>query len=324
MAQTPFENFIAAFGLKSKDSRAVDVVAGCPVSLKFGKRDVTIRTAMDKEQFEAVKDALNASLASSGIKEARFYNGFVQFELSSPGGAIEDYTLIRNAIQTYIAPASAQRPCPICGKGSCDMAAFHDFSDDTNPLNEFVRVHASCHAQAVEQAQARITSGAGSYLRGILGALLGAALVLAICFLIVMVSDTVIALLFVAVTGAAGIGYRLLNGPYGAKGTITFVVVSILAFAGYIYVECAHYIAQYYELSIFAVLPEFEAVVQTAFSPVYLAEDWFQIIFFIVGLVLAAIASPASAKSALNDIQGFESMVLPLDDAGELPQPVNR
>lgn len=323
MAQTLLEGFVSAFGLRSNGSVAVDLVAGCPISLKFGKRDVTIRTAMEQGQYEAIRDALNASLASSGIEKASFNKGFVQFTLSKPDSAIEQYALLRNAIQAYIAPVSAQRPCPVCGGGSCDIAAFHDFSDGPSPINEFVRTHASCHAKTVEQARTRISSGEGNYPLGVLGAILGAVLVLAVSFLIVVLADTVFGVLFIAVAAAAGVGYRLFNGPYGLKGTLTIIAVSILAFAGYIYIECSHYIATYLAISIFDVIPQFEAVAQTAFSLDYLAEDWFQIIFFVVGLVLAAITSPSSVKSALGDIQGYESMVLPLGNQ-ELPRIADR
>lgn len=320
MAQTMLESFVGAFGLRSNGSMAVDLVAGCPVSLNFGKRDVTVKTAMEKEQFEAVEDALNASLASSGIGKATFDKGFVQFVLNRLDKAVEEYSALRGAIQTYVAPASSQLPCPACGMGSCDIAAFHDFSEDSlSSRNEFVRTHASCHAKIVEQSRTRISSGEGNYPLGILGAILGAVLVLAVSFLIVMLADTVFAILFAAVPFAAGMGYRLFKGPYGLKGILTIAVISILAFAGYIYIECSHFIAAYLEISIFYVMSQFEAVVQTAFSPEYLAEDWFQIISFVVGLVLSIIVNPASAKLALNDIQGFESMVLPLGNQ-ELPQ----
>lgn len=318
------ESFVGAFGLRSNGSMAVDLVAGCPVSLNFGKRNVTVKTAMEKEQFEAVEDALNASLASSGIGKAIFDKGFVQFVLNRLDKAVEEYSALRGAIQTYIAPASSQLPCPACGMGSCDIAAFHDFSEDSlSSRNEFVRTHASCHAKIVEQSRTRISSGEGNYPLGILGAILGAVLVLAVSFLIVVLADTVFGVLFIAVAAAAGIGYRLFNGPYGLKGTLTIIAVSILAFAGYIYIECSHYIATYLAISIFDVIPQFEAVAQTAFSLDYLAEDWFQIIFFVVGLVLAAITSPSSVKSALGDIQGYESMVLPLGNQ-ELPRIADR
>ena len=81
---------------------------------------------------------------------------------------------------------------------------------------------------------------------------------------------------------------------------VTVTLCSILSMALYLFCEMVYLIAQYYELTIGEVLKQWSAVIQIAFSPDNLAESWFQLIFFLVGLAWFLIKRPLSKQKVVD------------------------
>lgn len=143
-------------------------------------------------------------------------------------------------------------------------------------------------------------SGQGNLAMGIIGALSGAVLFMAIALAIGIFAERSYGWFFVLATFAALGGYKLFHGPYGRTGMVTVTLCSILSMVLYLFCEMVYLIAQYYELAIGEVLKQWPAVIQIAFSLDNLAESWFQLIFFLGGLAWFLIKRPLSKQKVVG------------------------
>ena len=127
-------------------------------------------------------------------------------------------------------------------------------------------------------------SGQGNLAMGIIGALAGAVLFMAIALAIGIFAERSYGWFFVLATFAALGGYKLFHGPYGRTGMVTVTLCSILSMVLYLFCEMVYLIAQYYELAIGEVLKQ----------------SWFQLIFFLGGLAWFLIKRPLSKQKVVG------------------------
>ncbi len=131
---------------------------------------------------------------------------------------------------------------------------------------------------------------------------------MALALLLVVLTQRVYGWLFVLGCYAAVAGYKLLKGPYGTAGTITVVVSSILSFLIYMCCEMVYWLQDYFDMSVGEILGYPGDVFSLTFSVENLAESWFQILFFVIGLVIVIVRRPLSQQNVLNEIETMESL----------------
>ena len=288
-----FKLLSEAYGLTWSGGIAAEVIDGCPVTLKEDRYYVQVSAYMPERVYEAKHEIFNEQMkAVKGVK-----CGFdkktsrITTVLSQPNRVVEQYGALREIIKQYAAPYVEEDKCPYCGQGECDMAAIYN--------NQYRRVHVRCHQYHTDRTRDVVLSGQGNLAMGIIGALAGAVLFMAIALAIGIFAERSYGWFFVLATFAALGGYKLFHGPYGRTGMVTVTLCSILSMVLYLFCEMVYLIAQYYELAIGEVLKQWPAVIQIAFSPDNLAESWFQLIFFLGGLAWFLIKRPLSKQKVV-------------------------
>lgn len=117
---------------------------------------------------------------------------------------------------------SSVSQCPVCGGQNCDILL--------NWKGFYRPAHQSCVepvlAAGVETAQHKIENG--SYLTGILGALVGSFLGAIPSFLSIWFGNRVFALLFALIPLGAYFGYKLAHGKMNRLVTVVTIVVSFI------------------------------------------------------------------------------------------------
>ena len=135
-----------------------------------------------------------------------------------------------------IAPADS---CVICGGGTPESLCFTD---------SFQPVHAACLRQSAAdlRAKAEADQANGSYLTGLLGAVIGAIVGAIPSILLLLATDYISALLFALVPLAAMFGYRKMKGKNDKVGIFIVIVASVLAVFFMVYALLVIQVAKMY------------------------------------------------------------------------------
>ena len=173
-----FKLLSEAYGLTWSGGIAAEVIDGCPVTLKEDRYYVQVSAYMPERVYEAKHEIFNEQMkAVKGIK-----CGF-------------DKKTSRKIIKQYAAPYVEEDKCPYCGQGECDMAAIYN--------DQYRRVHVRCHQYHTDRTRDVVLSGQGNLAMGIIGALAGAVLFMAIALAIGIFAERSYGWFFVLATFAA-------------------------------------------------------------------------------------------------------------------------
>ncbi len=112
--------------------------------------------------------------------------------------------------------------CPVCGQNDCDSAAPNG--------NVFRLVHIDCLARNAEKAQNAKEENdfSGSYITGLIGALLGMIVGTLPSLLVIILSNTVYSLLMALIPICAYFGYKLLRGKMNAAALVISIIMAVL------------------------------------------------------------------------------------------------
>ena len=138
--------------------------------------------------------------------------------------------------------------CAISGAPNPDSLCpiYHGYSGSYQP------VCASAVRSRNLETQERLETNenSGSYLLGILGAVLGMLVGLIPNVLTILFTETIYAMLFALVPLAAMFGYKLFRGKMNTVSVVVVIVVSLLGVVLIPYIEFVYYILQSYSLSL--------------------------------------------------------------------------
>lgn len=187
------------------------------VAVRVDKKDKQLR----KDIQRAVKEN-NSGHSLGCLNNGSFMSFLVKFNKKSPyeqqfAGFMRAITL---ALRQYgIGPACT---CSVCGGGSPDSLCV---------MESYQPVHSAClkgmAAETREKAEENRENG--SYLTGIIGAVLGMLVGLIPSLLTIMLADTIYGVLFALVPMASAWGYRKFKGKM-SRGSIAIIV--LLSFIG--------------------------------------------------------------------------------------------
>lgn len=295
-----FKLLSEAYGLTWSGGMAAEVIDGCPVTLNEDRYYVLVTAYMPERVYEARRDEMNAQLKAVNATKCGFdkKTSRISILLSQPKRVVEQYGVIRGLIKQYAVPYVEEDKCPYCGQGECDMVAVYN--------DRYRRVHMRCHQQQTDMTRNVVLSGQGNLAMGIVGALAGAVLFMAIALVIAAITDKSYGWFFVLATFAALAGYKLLHGPYGRAGMITVTLCSILSMALYLVCEMVYIIIQYNDVTIGEVLQQWPLVIRLAVSMDNLKASWFQLIFFLGGLVWFLIKKPLSKQKIVGTMDEMD------------------
>lgn len=291
--------------LRHTDSMAVDLVGKCPVTLAVSTgNSVSVKFPMEKEAFDQSKAEIAQRVKAYKVGAPAYQGGMVVLDLINWKSAKEAYEGVREVIRELAAPASGDAVCPYCGQGGCDTAALKD--------GLYAKMHERCRGENEERERERI-EGSGNYFTGLLGALGGALLVLAVSLLLIVLTHTSFGWLYAFSTVVAMVGYLACKGRYGIAGAFLVGGCSLLAFVAFLYAEALFFLSEagiYFNMSNF--LEELLALTEIVFSLDYLAESWFEILFFVIGLVLTFMGRPLSKAKRAGELDQMAALAVPL------------
>lgn len=231
-----------------------------PISWRYA---VEIAVRLEKQSGGSVVAAVRKATkvtCPKGIKALATIKNGLRFE--SALNSKEDYepqlTVILDAAvnalrQNGVEPADT---CAVCGASGVDSNCL---------IDTFQPVHAACVRNLKEDtiAAAERNENQGSYLLGIIGAILGMLLGLIPNVLSIVFGDRIWSLLFALVPLAAMFGYRKLKGKQNAAAIVIVVILSLI---GVVVLECiinCIYLMQEYQVDFGAAL---SAILQFLFT----------------------------------------------------------
>jgi len=180
--------------------------------------------------------------AVKGTAEIASYPQRLLFKFKKKVDPVEAVSACVNAAQEAgLEPAQS---CSFCKQSGCDAAA---------PLAVGIRpVHRSCVRQAVESAndQAEHAENSGSYLTGIIGALLGMMAGCVPTLLTIFLLERIIVLVVALIPLGAYYGYKLLRGKLNKAAIVITCLMSVLGVFFMGFVEVALSFKDYYDLTV--------------------------------------------------------------------------
>ena len=134
--------------------------------------------------------------------------------------------------------------CAVCGGGTPESLCV---------VNTYQPVHAACMRQKVEtiREQAEDNKENGSYLTGLVGALLGGLVGSLIPILVLIGTNTISAFLYALIPLAAMFGYRKFKGKSDKISIVIVVLISILFVAVIDFVYLAYLFQQHFHANFF-------------------------------------------------------------------------
>ena len=280
----------------------------CPVTVRGeGNGIASVSVPMTDALWAGAGQELAARIKEETKLKPVFRGGKLTVNLTKASRAAEQYEAIRAAVSDDLASRASLVPCPCCGQGGCDMAAVVQ--------DQYVRMHRRCYEARRQAEDARIASQ-GSYGKGLLGALLVSAAFAAVAILLVVLVQKTYGYLFAVLPFAAALGYEKAHGRYGGGGMAVSLAASAAGMAIYLYGVMFWMLtdAGYSLGTCFAnILP----IGVDVFSPYFLKERAFELIFYAVGIALVCAMRPLSRKKLAQQAQAVAALARPLTEGGE-------
>ena len=216
-------------GLTQKGNGYTGIVKGFPVLVTDAKKAVTCAIQTDIRPKNSVMKKLKELRKST--KSAILWNDHVmrltvnkqETAEGSPAQVLDRFLEIIS--REGVAPLDR---CPICNKSGCDAAA---------PMGGVMALaHMDCLKQRAEKTKARLEDGefSGSYLTGIIGALLGAIVGTLPNLLLIVFLQRVFALAMCLIPICAYYGYKLFGGK---RNKFAIVISIVMAVAGVMLIQ---------------------------------------------------------------------------------------
>lgn len=254
MDQSAWESYASGRGYRCMGNVTVGVYAGYPFqgTLRTGKIDVmTVIFRVAK----APKGKLVRGAKKELPKGGGLVAGVDRVTLTCSGregDLIQNFESSMRVVTDMLREASVSVPevCPLCRKKDCDALALVD---------GYVPVHRACCQQGAYDTvtKAELNKIQGSYVTGLVGALLGAFVGSIPSILTIWFLERIWALLYALIPLCAYWGYKLLRGKRTRGSVVLVIIASILALFAMEQVHFYMLIVDYWGVwpSIFATIP---------------------------------------------------------------------
>lgn len=208
-------------------------------AVRADKQDKTLAKSLRNELRQQLGKGLSAVLNQGSAIQFTY-----RFDNKSP----QEQQFVR-AADAIAAALSAHglhpaNTCAVCGGGTPESLCV---------VNTYQPVHAACMRQKVEtiREQAEDNKENGSYLTGLVGALLGGLVGSLIPILVLIGTNTISAFLYALIPLAAMFGYRKFKGKSDKISIVIVVLISILFVAVIDFVYLAYLFQQHFHANFF-------------------------------------------------------------------------
>ena len=229
MAEITIESIAAELGLTLNGTFYTGIVQGFPVAVTDAKKAVSCAIQTSCRPKNAVMKKLKE--LRKATKSTILWNDYImrlavnkqETAEGSPAQVLCKFLTIIS--REGITPLDR---CPICHKGGCDAAA---------PMGGVMALaHMDCLRQRAEKTKARLEDGefSGSYITGIIGAVLGMIVGTLPNLLLIILLQRVFALAMCLIPICAYYGYKLFGGK---RNKFAIVISIIMAVAGVMLIQ---------------------------------------------------------------------------------------
>ena len=202
--------------------------------------------------------------------------------------------IVTNAFRSDKRPVIVPDRCPICGKNNCDGFALFGAN--------FTLAHKNCVlAKSDKKAEnAKKNKRSGSYLMGLIGAILGAAIGCIPVVLVVLFTNTDYGMLYFLIPLLSYQGYKLLRGKLGNGARVIVILSSFIAF--FIMYPVMAYLRDAVGGRVSYDFFEYLTYFMLNVTPIaFLRVAGFGLIFLIIGLATGFKTLGTSTKDVLRD-----------------------
>lgn len=308
MAVKYYVNLVAAYDLKNSGTQAIDVVNDIPVRIFNNQGTPVVYVfAGSKEQASSAVGTLEPVAQSMGLAKPRVAGDSVMFGFKKAYNAAEEYSSIKQIIANNSGLFNIDQ-CPYCGMSGCDVVGMYKSSTPR-------KMHRRCYMNQRNTEMDKVENAQGNYLTGTLAALGVALLIVAVCVAFVTGTERVWPWLFIFIPFLIAAVYKAAKGPYGTLSVIISTAISAFAMFSYFYMIGCWYASLIYRISIFTAIPYFGEVVSFFKESFFWEDNTKSVIFWVVGVLVAAFASPVSKKSGKQAIESNDVFITPIASA---------
>ena len=306
MKLSDFKKMCAELELAGSGKGYFGVVGDWPVWLTC--TDYYVMLFLDVASIpEDAKESLNASLKGWGkVADCKKQKLSLTVRPRKYPGAHAD--AVREALKAVSAAGfKPNEVCPKCGQTGCDVAAVCG-------VHEFRPTHRACLQGNAEDISEKADKNAqnGSYLLGILGAILGMLVGTLPTLLTVVFLDYEYAILFALMPVCAYFGYKLFGGKMNTAAIVVTVIMAVLGVYMVMF-ECAVYSdIAYGGYLLRDALPLLLDYMLVGENWVILTGDlWVEFLFAALGVWFSWRLISRTSKSALADAEAVIELAVP-------------
>ena len=308
MAVKYYTNLVACYNLKNSGMQAIDVVNDIPVRIFNNQGTPVVYVfAGSKEQASAAVGTMTPVAESMGLAKPRVSGDSVMFGFKKPFNATEEYSSIRQIIANNSGFFNIDQ-CPYCGMSGCDVVGMYKGANAR-------KMHRRCYLNQRNADMDKVESAQGNYFTGTLAALGVALLIVALCVAFVTGTQRVWPWVYLLVPFLIAAVYKAAKGPYGTLSVIISTAIGAFAMFAYFYMIGCWYASMFYRISMFEAIPYFGDVVGYFSESFFWEDNAKSVIFWVVGLLIVAFASPVSKKSGKQEIEGNDVFITPISSS---------
>ena len=209
------------------------------------------------------------------------------------------YSEFKALIASKVSNHTNELVCPYCNNNSCDTLVLKD--------NQYLAVHEHCHKDYLKSLENIDEKGTAiDYLKGGLGALVGAMLPMLLALVLIILINTSFGWLYALSATGAITGYRSMKGGYGKKASVILLLSCFIAFIIFMYATSVYWLNDAGYTSFYSISDQISLINGIIFSSEFFELFGFELIFFIIGMSVIA-GRPFSKKKILKDQNVIET-----------------
>ncbi len=315
MDKAEFKQMCQSHGLKMvSDTRGVGMERGYLISLLWaGKKNVSVslptqngdRKQYEKELKARLKEAFGKNASSAWVDQENYLTIFLSSK-NIPDIYCQGVTAALDIVKNL--GITVPDKCSVCGRTGCDVAVPRGAA--------YVPTHRSCLEKAVSGAQDKADSNArnGSYLLGIIGALLGAVVGILPSALTIILMERIYVILFALIPICAYLGYKLFKGKMNYFALVVTILFSALGVYLLNFGVTLYYIADEFSIGLRDALTLFPYMLADpeVWLEVTKSEDFIMCAVFVaLGIFLTWGMISRTAKADVKDAANVLSSAVP-------------
>lgn len=307
MKRNNFNDLKFSFQLVGEGDVLVDAIQSYPVLLMNEPKTglLHIRFVLPEQLYHRIMPAFEDEMKEVGFYKMTYQKEIMNLVIRQKDHAIVMYEAFRKWMSLRISPSLNELTCGYCGGFHCDTLAIKD--------DLYQPVHASCHTSYLQSLKEPMEKSKGiDYIKGSVGALIGALLPMLLSLVMIMITNTSFGYLYLLSAYAAIQGYKYLNGPQNQKGFMITILCCCIAFFVFMYADCFYSIYDSGYGTYFGIGDQFSMINSVLFSWDFFEMFGFEALFFLLGIGSVMFMRPFSRKKMIQTQERLDQFSQPI------------